>query len=194
MEIARVRYARKVVDNTDGEVFNKDVLMTRKWICSLLSASVLAFAGTSQAAVHSPTTAASPDSAGISLIYDPASGDLTIQPPEGIQLTAIELRSANGSFTGDCDGLDSPFDVCTSTKIFKLDVDGFSKTSLGNVLRSGMKADQLAADLTVDGATLPSGFNVGSGVFITTVPEPATCSLLAVPTLLLWSRLRRKSR
>ncbi|MCA9148444.1 MAG: PEP-CTERM sorting domain-containing protein [Planctomycetales bacterium] len=167
--------------------------MSRNWVNLFIVAScLLGSASQTSAAIHSPTPASAPNPDGVTLIYDPSSGELSIHAPDSVRFTAVELRSEGDLFTGVCTGLSSPFDVCTTSKVFKLDVKGFGETSFGNALPVGLTSDAIVNDLTIDGATLPNGFNVGTGVYLATVPEPATVSLVSFAVLGLLAALRRR--
>jgi hypothetical protein len=112
-------------------------------------------------------------------------------------LTAFELRSAAGGFTGACENLGGPFDVCTTTKVFKLATEGFDTVDFGQILPPGLSGEYLLADLTVDGASKGGGFNTGIGRYLVHpefVPEPVSGTMLGLGMILLSATLRGRSR
>lgn len=138
-----------------------------------------------------PASAVSPDR--LSIVYDPASGNVTAHAPQGTKLTAFELRSSSMQFTGACGGeFFGPFDVCSAEKVFKLSTGGFDTLDLGAILPAGLSASALADDLITDGASLGGGFRVGDGPILVAVPEPMSAGLLAagVAGLLVFRRKR----
>ena len=140
----------------------------------------------------SPSEAIRPD--GLSVIYDPGSGYVSARAPDGSQLTAIELRSNEGMFTGECDNLGGVFDVCNDGKVFKLATAGFSSVDLGPILPTLKTSSVLVSDLLVDGASVGGDFITGSGAYLIVVPEPAGATLLGLGFVLLASTRRRRSR
>ena len=85
------------------------------------------------------------------VIYDPSSGELSLDT--SFPITTLEIDSSSSIFTGDAaQGLgDSVFDVDRDDKIFKLGTDGFDDFSLGNVAPVGLDLEFLNQDLRVDG-------------------------------------------
>lgn len=143
--------------------------------------------------IDMPVGAVVPD--GLSLIYDPNSGRLSVSAPSGSPLTALEIESTSGQFTKACEGLGGPFDVCFTTKVFKMDVNGFASVNFGPILPANLSPSQLVGDLAVDGATLGGGFNTGSGVYLVhpsaAIPEPSSWLLLAFSSLFAGGLFRR---
>jgi hypothetical protein len=135
--------------------------------------------------------ATTPSGASLSVRYNPSSGNVAVHPPEGVMLTALELRSASSSFIPNCTGLDGMFDVCQPEKVFKMSVDGFDSLDFGQILPTGWTLDQFVSDLQVNGATLPSGFETGSGIYGVIVPEPTGAAHLLAVGLLAMLRRRR---
>lgn len=98
------------------------------------------------------------------LIYDPATGNLSLDN-EGADLTALEIISGRGFFTGTRPSVISGlFDVFEPTKLFRLLPTGFGDTDFGPAMRPGLTLDLLQSDLRVNGALLPSG-SLGQVVF-----------------------------
>lgn len=126
----------------------------------------------------------------VSLIYDPASGNLKLDAA-GVKVTTLEIQSAAGMFTGSAPaGLVSPpFDVFSPKKYFLLKTTGIGDTDLGNVLPTGLSGQALGADLSVNGSKLPSG-GLGA-VNLNVVPEPSSLALLVLGGLGML-RIRRK--
>ena len=103
-----------------------------------------------------------PGDGSASIVYDAATGQLSIDPPAGQQLTSIHIRSASGLFSGAiAQNLSGPFDVDTDADIFKATFGfGFGPISLGPVAPPGLTQQQLVADLVVDGS-LAAGGGIG---------------------------------
>jgi hypothetical protein len=150
---------------------------------SLVVATFFA-ASTSWAAGHVPQGSNVPVSSGLSIIYVPESGRLSATAPQGSMLTALEIQSAAGNFTGTSENLDGIFDFSSPHKLFKLRTGGFSSLELGPILPTGLTPEAMLTDLTVDGASLGGGFNVGTGIFLVhpliAVPEPGAASLVVL--------------
>lgn len=164
---------------------------------TFILAIVTACAGVS-GRLHAEPTALSPSAlpvaTSLTVVYEPDSGRVTATAPDGSSLTAFELRSESSAFDGSCDNLGGPFDVCTSTKVFKLDTNGFSSIDFGAILPAGMSGEWLLGDLRADGASKGGGFATGNGVFLVHadfVPEPIGGSLFAFGAFVLASMVRR---
>lgn len=139
---------------------------------------------------------ADPVADGFSVIYDPESGALTASSPDGTSFTALEFLSATNMFLGGgCNGLDGPFDVCNSTKVFLLNTAGTQSHNFGNILPTDLTPEQLAMDLSMDGASTGGGFETGTGVYIVHpaigIPEPVGISLFGLGMVLLGARFRK---
>jgi hypothetical protein len=135
---------------------------------------------------------------GLSVVYDPDTGRVTATPPAGTQLTAFELRSADTSrlaFTGNCEDLGGPFDVCTPTKVFKLKTAGFDYVDFGAILPANLPGNDVLADLLVGGASVGGGFKTGTGKFLVHpdfVPEPLSATLFGLGAVVLGAMSRRR--
>lgn len=143
-------------------------------------------------AFHSFATAAVPtdgmvgpgaDDGIITLVYDPADGNLSLDTA-GKQLTALEVKSAGNNFSNHTDSrplmLNGLFDVYVPSKLFWLKPapNQFGDTNFGKILPKGMTKDQIGADLTVSGALYPSG-GLGT-VDLMYVPEPSSLGLMTI--------------
>lgn len=147
--------------------------------------------------LHAEPTALSPSAlpvpTSLTVTYDPNSGRVIATAPDGSALTAFELRSESGAFDGSCDNLSGPFDVCTPSKVFKLDTNGFPSIDFGEILPTGMSGEWLLGDLRADGASKGGGFATGNGVFLVHadfVPEPMAGSLFLGGALMLACMVR----
>ena len=118
-----------------------------------------------------------------SLIYDPRTGELSVDAPAGTELTSINIDSATGVFTGDAAGeLGGSFDNDRDTNIFKATFgSSFGSVSFGNVAQTGLSKEFLLGDLTVVGS-LAGGGGLGN-VDLIYVPEPSTLVLLMIGLL-----------
>lgn len=111
----------------------------------------------------------------ISLVYDPANGNMSIDAA-GKMISTFELQSAGGLLTGTTPAIVlPPFDVHTPVKFFILKTDGIGDTDLGPIAGAGIEASALSADLTLNGSVLPSGGLGNANLAV--VPEPASMGL-----------------
>ncbi len=124
-------------------------------------------------------------------------GDLSVNGG-GIELTTMELLSSGEHFRPDGlrdpDILPGPFDVLTSDKLFKLDVDGFDNVNFGPVLPGGCNVEEMVADLIISGSYIGGGDLLsrgGGGPYLYTVPEPTGVALLGLGAIGLLLRRRR---
>jgi hypothetical protein len=113
-----------------------------------------------------------------SVVYNPATGDVAVDAPIGVELTSINIDSAVGIFTGEAAAnLGGSFDNDADSNIFKATFGGmFGSISFGNVAQSGLAKDFVLNDLTVVGS-LAGGGDLGD-VDLIYIPEPATLLLL----------------
>jgi hypothetical protein len=155
---------------------------------------------TAQQSPYSPfEPLGAPTADGLSVVYDPATGRVTATPPTGTQLTALELRVADSNslaFTGTCEDLSGPFDVCKPEKVFKLKTAGFDYVDFGAILPANLAGQEVLAGLLVGGASMGGGFNTGTGKFLVHpdfVPEPFSGIMLGLGTILLGVAQRRRS-
>ena len=118
-----------------------------------------------------------------SLVYDATTGELSVEPDLGHELTSININSEAGRFIGDKPmPLDGAFDNFDAGNLFKATFGGsFGQLSFGNVLPIGLSEESLTSDLTAVGS-LAGGGNLGE-VDLIYVPEP--CSLLLLLGVLL---------
>jgi hypothetical protein len=113
-----------------------------------------------------------------SVVYNASTGELSVDPAAGVQLTSINIDSASGIFTGaPAANLGGSFDNDTDKNIFKATFgDSFGAISFGNVAPGGLQQDFLVQDLTVVGSLLGGGA-LGS-VDLVFIPEPGSAILL----------------
>jgi hypothetical protein len=98
-----------------------------------------------------------------SLVYDAATGELSLDPPSGGALTSINIDSAAGSFTGpEPPVLGGSFDNYSPTNLFKATFgSSFGAISFGRVFAAGLSEAFLLSDLTVVGS-LDGGGDLGA--------------------------------
>ena len=140
--------------------------------------------------------ASTPDA--VSLIYDPATGNLSMDSGS-VSVTTLEVKSAGSMFdaakANETGQFVPPFDVASAAKLFRLTTNGVNSLNFGDgVLPTGLSADALLADLSVNGSIKPSGGlgnAPGGGPYLYVVPEPSSI-LLAACGLLGVLGLRRK--
>jgi hypothetical protein len=125
------------------------------------------------------------------LVYDAASGALSVDPPEGGMLTSINIDSTAGKFIGDKPAaLDGSFDTFSEGNIFKATFgEEFGAISFGNVLPAGLSGQEVIDDLTVIGS-LAGGGGLGD-VGLVYIPEPSTIMLLGFGLALMAIQRRR---
>jgi hypothetical protein len=106
-----------------------------------------------------------------SVIYDAKTGEVSVDPPSGGELTSINLVSDSGVFTGDPpQNLTGDFDNATDTNLFKATFGAnFGSLSFGNVAQVDLSEVSVVADLRVNGS-LKSGGGLGS-VDLVYVPQ-----------------------
>ena len=125
-----------------------------------------------------------------SLVYDSATGSLSVDAPAGIQLTSINIDSASDIFTGDAaQNLGGSFDNDADGNIFKATFGGsFGSIDLGNVATRGLSETFLLSDLSVVGS-LQGGGDLGN-VDLIYIPEPASILILIGTSLIVLARRR----
>ncbi len=124
--------------------------------------------------------------------YDAITGDLRVDAT-GTALTAFLIDSSSDLFLGEnIAGLDGPFDLHRSDRIFTMNLTGFRQLDLGQALPAGLGADLLVADLSFDGAWLGGGGL--DSVRLSIVPEPSTAALLTGALLVVAGRWRPARR
>ncbi|MCP4191016.1 MAG: PEP-CTERM sorting domain-containing protein [Planctomycetaceae bacterium] len=128
----------------------------------------------------------------ITVIYDPATGDIQIDTDQQL-LTSIQLSSQDKIFLqGMGIELEGLFDVDRPDKIFKLGVDGFADLNLGTVAPTGLNAEYLGSDLSLEGSMLGGGGL--EEVKLLVIPEPSAFFLFGIGLLGLRSLVRRNLR
>jgi hypothetical protein len=105
--------------------------------------------------------------------YNPGTGEVWVDAPDGVELTSINIDSANGIFTAEAaENLGGSFDNDADGNIFKATFGGsFGSLSFGNVAQTGLSEDFVLDDLTVVGS-LAGGGPLGD-VDLIYVPEPS---------------------
>jgi hypothetical protein len=115
-----------------------------------------------------------------SVVYNPATGELAVDAPAGVELTSINIDSASGIFTGEsAQNLGGSFDNDADNNIFKATFgSSFASLSFGNVAQPGLDETFLLNDLSVLGS-LQGGGDLGE-VDLIYVPEPSSLLLLCL--------------
>ncbi len=133
-----------------------------------------------------------------SIIYNPATGEVGVDAPAGVQLTSVNIDSAGRVFTGaPAQNLGGSFDNDADNNIFKATFgSSFGSLSFGNVAQAGLSQQFVLADLTAVGS-LAGGGALGN-VDLVYVPEPSTWLLLSLGLVSIvagigrrWNLLRR---
>ena len=126
-----------------------------------------------------------------SLVYQAATGELSVDAPAGKELTSINITSAGNKFIGDQPAaLDGAFDNFGADNLFKATFGGsFGSISFGSVLPAGIAENELANDLSVVGS-LAGGGDLGD-VDLVYIPEPTSMFLFAIAFVILSQRSRR---
>ena len=129
-----------------------------------------------------------------SVVYNPDTGELSVDAPNGVELTSINIESASSIFTGDPAGnLGGSFDNDADNNIFKATFgSSFGSLSFGNVAQTGLSEDFVANDLTVVGS-LNGGGQLGA-VDLVYIPESSTNALAILGLLSVVVAWRRKPR
>jgi hypothetical protein len=130
-------------------------------------------------------------------VYNPLTGDVKFKK-DGVsiggssRISAIQILSAGNKLSASA-ALSGSYDVNAASGLAGANfnatgfADGFD---LGNILPTGLTAQQLAADLTVSYQVLGQG-NFAPAEII--VPEPTSLGLIGVSALGLLGRRRRKT-
>jgi hypothetical protein len=131
--------------------------------------------------------------------YNPGDGSLHADG-NGVHFTTFEFLSAGSKFipAGIPAGtIAPPFDVGTAAKIFKLSAGaGLPSLDLGHSYPTGLTADALLADLTLNGSIAPSGSlesAAGGGPWLYVVPEPSSIALICCGLLGLVGVARKRA-
>jgi hypothetical protein len=108
-----------------------------------------------------------------SVVYNPATGEVSVDSPAGTEWTSINIDSAAAKFTGEpAQNLGGSFDNDADNNIFKATFGtSFGSLSFGNVAQPGLSEAFVVNDLTVVGS-LAGGGDLGQ-VDLVYVPEPA---------------------
>ena len=129
-----------------------------------------------------------------SIVYDAATGEVSVDAPADVELTSINLQSASGIFTeAPAENLGDAFDNDADDNIFKATFGGsFGSLSFGNVAAAGLSREFLLDDLTVQGS-LAGGGSLGE-VDLIYVPEPSGLALIVFGFLAVTRRQRRMTK
>jgi hypothetical protein len=126
-----------------------------------------------------------------SIIYDPSTGEIAVDTPNGVELTSINIDSSASIFTGDAaQNLGGSFDNDADNNIFKATFgSSFGGLSFGNVAQAGLSEEFVLGDLTVIGS-LNGGGDLGE-VDLIYVPEPSAVILTLFGVLFVRTFRRR---
>ena len=99
-----------------------------------------------------------------SVIYDAATGEVSIDAPANTNLTSVNLQSATGVFTGESAmNLGGAFDIDADASVFKATFGGsFGSLTFGRIAQPLLAEEFLRSDLTVTGS-LEGGGGIGRG-------------------------------
>src|SRR5262245_26063490 len=103
-----------------------------------------------------------PEDERLSLVYEPATGSLSIDLPNQLALTSIYIKSEHGQFLAQNarpPALDGAFDIYSPNEIFHLPTSGspfFAELSLDRVLPPNRDGADLASDLSAYGSCVAS--------------------------------------
>jgi hypothetical protein len=117
-----------------------------------------------------------------SLVYNAITGELSVDPPTGKNLTSVNIDSAGGRFVGTKPAvLDGSFDNFGSGNIFKATFGSeFGAVSFGNVLPARLTQSDVAADLSAVGSLAGGGALGNVDLVYFPVPEPTAVALMGV--------------
>lgn len=120
-----------------------------------------------------------------SVVYDAASGEVSVEVAWGVELTSINIDSAAGILTGDAAAnLGGSFDNDSDTNIFRATFgSSFGSFSFGNVAVPGLEQTFLLQDLTVAGSRAGGGELIDVDLIYKPIPEPSTSLLLCLGVL-----------
>ena len=120
-----------------------------------------------------------------SLMYNAATGELSVDAPAGSELSSINIDSAAGIFTAaPAKNQGGSFDNDSDSNIFKASFgSSFGSLSFGNVAQTGLDESFVVNDLTVFGS-LADGGDLGD-VDLVYIPEPSTVVLVTLGLFLL---------
>jgi hypothetical protein len=116
-----------------------------------------------------------------SIVYDANTGEVGVNAPVSLELTSLNIASADALFSGSAQNLEGDFDIFSADTIFKATFgNSFGDLSFGQVYPTGMMEADVLADFSVDGS-LASGGGLGEvDLIYIPVPEPTSCILLAM--------------
>jgi hypothetical protein len=128
-----------------------------------------------------------------SIVYNPTTGELSVDGPASTELTSINIDSATSVFTGDAAmNLGGSFDNDSDNNIFKATFgSSFGSLSFGNVAQTGLSQEFVLNDLAVIGS--PAGGGDLGTVDLIYVPAPSSV-VLAVFGLIIVATWRRRGR
>ena len=119
-----------------------------------------------------------------SIVYNPDTGEVSVDAPAGTNLTSVNMDSVSGMFSTheNAENLEGSFDTHSAGNLFKATFgSSFGSLSFGMVAQLGLAEDFVANDLAVVGS-LEGGGGLGE-VDLIYVPEPSACCLLIIGLL-----------
>jgi hypothetical protein len=114
------------------------------------------------------------------VIYDANTGEVALDVPAGIELSAINLDSATGIFTeSPAQNLSGIFDNHSDHNVFKATLGAsFSSLSFGPIAEPGLTEQFIRDDVTA--VVSPAGGGPLVAIDLVYVPEPSSLQLVAV--------------
>jgi hypothetical protein len=129
-----------------------------------------------------------------SVAYNAVTGELSVDPPAGGELTSIYISSVSGIFTGQpVQHIEGDFDVDTDNEIFVAMFGAtFGAISFGRAAEPGLSHDFVLDDLTVVGSLAGGGPLGDVDLVYIAVPEPCAVALFGIGMVALTAIGRRR--